>query len=192
MHDTHNLPLPFVFLACWGCSLSCCHPKDTSEKCHHKVSAQEGEREHTAGMKPFQPRRKSLFLSCDWCIQRMPWAHSVSFPSCLICRRPRGSSSQVSAASSELLGLMGNSLEGRMWLSKRNETSQDVKHYNGVSACVLLSFSFSSPGQGEPFQKLFHFMEANAKYITHCVHDIFHVENLVLKPKAPKVMSASS
>lgn len=65
-------------------------------------------------------------------------------------------------------------------MSKRNETSQDVKYYKGVSARVLLLFSFPSPGQGEPFQKLLHFVEANAKYkITHCVHDIFHTEDLV-------------
>lgn len=74
---------------------------------------------------------------------------------------------------------MGNSLEGRIWMCKRKEASQDVKHYKGVSACAFLPFSFPSPGQGEPSQKLFHSTEADAKYVTHRVHDIFHMEDLV-------------
>lgn len=88
------------------------------------------------------------------------------------------------AASPEILGLVGNSLEGRIWMSKSSERSQDVKHYKDVSARVLLPSPFPSPGQGEPFQKLLHFMENkmqnNAKYnITYCVRDIFHVVDLV-------------
>lgn len=74
----------------------------------------------------------------------------------------------MSAASPETLGLMGSSLEGRIWVSKSNETSQNVENFKGVSARVLPPFSFPSPGQGEPFQKLFHFMEADAKYHRPC------------------------
>lgn len=91
---------------------------------------------------------------------------SVSFPSCLICRRTRCSSSQVSAASPEILGLMGNSLEGRMWLSKRNETSQDVKHYKSISARVLL---LSLPRARGTFPKALSFHGSQCKiYDTLC------------------------
>lgn len=88
---------------------------------------------------------------------------SVSFLSCLICRRTRCSSSQVSAASPEILGLMGNSIEGRMGLSKRNETSQDVKHYEYLSTCFA---PFPPQGKGnlskssfiswKPMQNIWH------------------------------------
>lgn len=130
-------------------------------------------------MKPFQPRRKIYLFYVTGASRGCHGLCSVSFPSSLICRRPRGSSSQMSAPAPEILGLMGNSLEGRIWISKRKETSQDVKHHKGVSSCVLLPFSFPSPGQGEPLQKLFHFVEANAKYITHCVQTSFDREDLV-------------
>lgn len=43
---------------------------------------------------------------------------------------------------------------------------------NLPSICVLILCPIAT--KGEPFQKLFHCMEANAKYITHCVNDVSH------------------
>lgn len=133
--------------------------------------------------------KESLFTACDWCIQRMPLA-LFSLLSQLSDLQKGQEALSLRCLQHHLKFWDWCATHWRAGLGcPKGMKPPRMLNVTRVSPCVLLLFSFPSPGQGEPFQNLLHFMEANAKYnITHpCSGQLFHG---VLC--APKVTSVSS